>query len=113
MLSEQETAYIAYWEKIRNNKQKQAKQFVTGFSIGLAIGCGIITILVTGWYERANMVAGSQFSPVIFAIIIAAIAFFVAYFYRNYKWERNEQLYQELLAKKKRLEKTGDVQQLQ
>jgi len=58
------------------------------------------------------MVAGSQFSPVVFAVIIAAIAFFVAHFYRNFKWERNEQLYRELLAKKKRLEKKDDVQQL-
>ncbi|MCA6472626.1 MAG: hypothetical protein IM548_03335, partial [Chitinophagaceae bacterium] len=35
-------------------------------------------------------------------LIILAVAVFIAYFYRIYRWERNEEHYQSLLAKKKR-----------
>lgn len=102
MLSEKEEAYISFWEANREKQKKNVKQFVVGLSIGLTIGVATFFLILSGWYERANMVANSRLSPLIFTIIIVAIAVFMAYIYRNYQWEMREQQYLELLAKKKK-----------
>lgn len=113
MLSEKERAYIVYWEANREKQKKNSKQFVIGLSIGLSIGAATIFTIISGWYERANMVANAKMSPIIFTIIIVSIAIFVAYFYRNYKWETMEQQYLELLAKKRKEDKNEQPMQQQ
>jgi O-antigen/teichoic acid export membrane protein len=111
MLSEKETAYINYWERNREKQKKNTRQFVIGLSTGLTIGTASLFLLLSGWYERANMVANAKLSPVLFAIVIIAIAVFMAYLYRNHLWDMREQQYKELLAKKKRHETAGSMQQ--
>ena len=107
MLSEQEEKYILFWEENRELEQKSFKQYLKGLSRGLGIGVAILLLLVTGWYTRANMEANSKLSFTVFAIALFGIAVFMAWLYHNYKWEMNEQQYLELLAKKKRLDKTN------
>lgn len=113
MLSEKEIAYISYWEANRDKQKKNSRQFVIGLSIGLSIGAATIFLIMAGWYQRANMIANTKLSPLIFTVIIIAIAVFMAYFYRNYKWEMMEQQYLELMAKKKKQEKTQSTVQQQ
>lgn len=76
------------------------RQLFIGLPAGLLFGAGILVSLGTGWYQRANMVANSQFNPNVLTIAIAAIAVFVAIFYKKYKWDMYEQQYRELMAKK-------------
>ena len=45
------------------------------------------------------MVAQSESSPVIIFIGILAIVAFTGFFYKRYRWEMNEQTYQELKVK--------------
>ena len=108
MLSKTEEEYIVYWQQQRDTYKQSFVQFVKGMSIGLGISSAIIITIITGWYERANMVANSKMSTVVFVIALLLITVFMAWLYRNFQWENKEQQYLELLAKKKRFE-TKDV----
>ena len=72
---------------------------------GIAIGVGVLVVLETGWFERANMVANSRLSSVVLVLAIMILSLFMAFFYRRFRWEMMEQRYQELKAAQKRLEK--------
>ncbi|MFP5040812.1 hypothetical protein [Parasediminibacterium sp. JCM 36343] len=109
MLTEQEIKFIAYWETSGKTQRKSLKQFVKGLSSGLAIGAAILAVLVSGWYQRANMVANSKLSAVVLAIALISIAIFMAWIYQNYQWEMKEQQYLELIAKKKNQDTALDI----
>jgi len=102
MLSEKEEAFLLYWSENRSRQKQRTKQFVIGLATGLAFGLSILFFIFSGWYTRATMIANSRLNPVLFFFIIIAIAVFMAYFYRNYKWEMYEQQYLELTMKKKK-----------
>lgn len=99
MLSEKEKAFIRYWEENRLKEKSILRQFFPGLPIGLSLGAAILLVLDSGWYERANMVAQSQSSPVVLFIAIAGIVTFTSFFYKKFRWEMNEQAYEELKLK--------------
>ena len=109
MRIEKEEKFIEWWEANRELQKKSFKQFIKGLSKGLAICVGIILILVTGWYKRANMEANSQMSITVFAFALLGIAVFMAWLYQNYQWEVHEQQYLELMAKKNRVNKPNEL----
>jgi hypothetical protein len=99
MLSEKEKAFIKYWEENRVKEKSILRQLFPGLPIGLSLGAAILLLLDSGWYERANMVAQSQSSPVILFIGIAGIVVFTSFFYKRFRWEMNEQAFKELKIK--------------
>ena len=99
MLSKKEKDFLSYWEQNRYKEKSLLKQFFPGLPIGLALGAAILLLLDSGWYERANMVAQGQSSPLIILAAIAAIVTFTSVFYKRYRWEMNEQTYKELKLK--------------
>ena len=99
MLTKNEEDFLNYWEQNRQREKSVLRQFFPGLPIGFALGAGILLLLDSGWYERANMVAQSESSPVIIFIGILAIVAFTGFFYKRYRWEMNEQTYQELKLK--------------
>ena len=103
MLTEQEEKFIKWCEENRESQKKSFKQFIKGLSRGLGISCGIVFIVIIGWYKRANMEANSQMSISVFLIALIGIAVFMAWFYQNYQWEMHEQQYLELKAKQKNI----------
>lgn len=105
MLTKQEEDYIAYWAKQRDTYRQSFLQFVKGMSVGLGISAAIIVVIITGWFERANMVANSKMSAIVFVLALLLITVFMAWLYRNFQWENKEQQYLELLAKKDRASK--------
>jgi len=109
MLTQEEEKFILYWEKYRDNKAKIFRQFLMGLGIGLAIGIAVIVSVISNWYKRATMVANTQLNPSVLLIAVLVISFFIAFFYKRYKWEMNEQHYIELLAKKKKQQKQNEA----
>ncbi len=105
MLTQKETEYITYWQQQRDTQKQSFVQFVKGMSIGLGISSAIIILIITGWYQRANMVVNSKMSTVVFVVALLLITLFMAWLYRNFQWENKEQQYLELLAKRDRIEK--------
>lgn len=105
MLSKKEQDFLDYWEKNRIIQKKNTKQFILGLTFGLFIGLSTLMLIFSGWYQRATMVANTRLSPIVFILIVVIIAVFMAYLNRKFKWERFEQQYLELSAKKKKLQK--------
>ena len=106
MLTKNDERFIEYWEHNRDREKKLFRQLLFGLPLGLLISGGIVLSVVTDkWYERADMVANAQLNPNVLIIAIVAIAVFTGLFYKKFKWDQNEQLYKELLAKKKKNKK--------
>jgi len=105
MLSKEELDFLAYWEKNSLQQKHSTRPFMIGLSAGFVLGISLIAVVFSGWYERANMVANSRLSSFVFLLAILGISFFMAFMYRKFRWETNEQRYRELLARKKSLEK--------
>lgn len=105
MLSTSETAFLNYWSNKRMGYKTSIRPLIIGLSIGFAIGAGILLVIYLGWYERANMLANKQFTPILFLLAIMGISIFMAFLYRNYQWENNEQRYLQINTKLTRLKK--------
>ena len=110
MLSKKEEEFLKYWEQNRFKEKSVFKQFFPGFPIGLSLGAAILLLLDSGWYQRANMVAQAESSPLIIFIAIVCIVAFTGFFYKRHRWEMNEQAYEELKLKASK-EKSPDYNQ--
>lgn len=106
-MNREEEKFMEYWAASSEQERSSSKPLLIGFSFGLLFGVATLVSLFSGWDKRASMVANSRLSMGLLLIIIVAVAVFVGYFYRNYRWERNEEYYQSLLAKKKRENKSS------
>jgi hypothetical protein len=101
MLTEQDEKFIKYWSQQRQRK----KQFLSKTSIGLPLGAFIVVAtlvsLLSGWYQKADMVL-HEYSSLIVVIMIAGVAIvvFITFFSAQHKWDQNELHYRELLQKK-------------
>lgn len=99
MLSNNEKKFLQYWEENRLKEKSLTKQFFPGLPIGICLGAGILLMLSSGWYERANMAARADSSPIVLIAAIVAIVAFTGFFYKRFRWEMNEQTYNELKLK--------------
>jgi len=101
MLTNDEIMFIRYWERRREKEKKLSWQLLTGIPRGAMFALPVIIILISArfWYKRADMTANAQLNPIILSIGVFSIIFFVAVFYKRYKWEENEQRYLEFKAK--------------
>ncbi|MBC6489936.1 hypothetical protein ACFSQD_06390 [Flavihumibacter stibioxidans] len=99
MLTQEEKDFILYWETNRDRRKKLFRQLLVGIPMGLLFGVPIVLNYVLGWYKRANMVSGSQSSPLVLLVAILLIISFVAIFYKQHQWEQYEQKYRELKQK--------------
>lgn len=101
-MNQEDRKFMEYWEACGESEKNSPKPLLIGFSSGLVFGVATLISLFSGWDKRAGMVANSRLNMGLLLLIILAVAVFIAYFYRIYRWERNEEHYQSLLAKKKR-----------
>lgn len=104
MLSQENESFLQWWAENRIREKNSLRPFLIGLSFGFSIGIGVILVLESGWYERANMVANSRLSSVVFVLALMIISVFMAFVYRKFRWEMQEQRYQELLILKNKSE---------
>ena len=104
MLTEKEKQFIEYWQQQRSRQKKLLYQLGVGLPFGLLLGAVILSNFFSGWYKRAEMIANSQFNPVVLYVAVLAIAVFVAVFSKKFQWDQQEQRYKELLHKKSKEE---------
>ena len=105
MLTDEEIAFMDYWERNRDKQNKIFKQLLLGIPVGLLFVIPIVFSLVSGWDKRAVMIANTgDFNPGILLVALLLIIGFTAIFSRKYRWDQNEQKYRELQAKKGREE---------
>jgi len=101
MLTPDEEKFIEYWEANRLSRKKVLKQLYVGLPFASLLVIAIVVNFLSGWYKRADMEIRSN-SSLILVVVIAGISIvvFTTVFSVRHKWEMNEQLYRELLAKK-------------
>jgi hypothetical protein len=122
MLTAKDKQFIIYWEQVREAESTFRHKFLSGLPMAFMFGLpillffGAVKIFFPAWFTTAShksteivvpemtekfmkLSAGDMMAAFIAVVII--ILFF-SYFRKHYKWEMNEQLYQELKNKEKK-----------
>ena len=102
--------FLAFWSENREKEKTSFRPFMIGLSAGFAIGISVIGVMESGWYERANMEANSKMNYLVLLLAILSISLFMAFIYRKFRWEMQEQRYLELLAGKNKIENEEPMQ---
>jgi len=94
---------MVYWEKEKESRDTFISKLTDGlpmaalFSVPILLFVTIVYLFFPEWYTKiSSRLPGSIFTIVI-AVIICML--FFSFFRMQYKWEMNEQLYQELKQK--------------
>ncbi len=103
LYTEDEIKFIEYWKENRDYQATIKYQLLFGLPIGLLFSLPIVVNFLLGrlWYKRADAVGLSQFNPAVLIIAVMVISIFIAIVNRRFRWEKLEQQYLELLARKK------------
>jgi uncharacterized membrane protein YedE/YeeE len=104
MLSPENEAFLIFWQENREKQRTSLRPLLVGMSAGFAIGVAILVVLETGWDTRAVMVANSRLSSFVLLLAFILLSVFMAFIYRKFKWEMQEQRFLELKAALKREE---------
>jgi membrane protein YdbS with pleckstrin-like domain len=101
MLTPDEEKFVEYWEANRLSRKKVLRQLYVGLPFASLLIIAIVVNFLSGWYKRADMEIRSN-SSLVLVVVIAGILIvvFTTVFSVRHKWDMNEQLYRELLAKK-------------
>jgi hypothetical protein len=103
MLSEKDKQFMRYWEKERLNQNTVASKILRGLPVALIFCLPILLFILAvylffpEWYTRISQTSQGTFVVIVVAVFICII--FFSYFRMHYKWEMNEQLYEELKSK--------------
>ena len=106
MISEKDKIFMAYWEANRERESTFLSKLSRGFPMALIFSVPIILLILVvrlffpDWYYQISKTSSGMFVTAVVAMFIITI--FYAFFRMHYKWEMNEQLYQELKAKEKK-----------
>jgi len=105
MLTEKELSFIKYWETYRSAHSSFTSKLLRGLPMAIMFGLPILLFILAvylyfpEWYYKISNTTSGSFVAIIIAVLIGII--FFSYFRMHFKWEMNEQLYKELLYKKK------------
>jgi len=100
-MTKEEEKFIQFWKERREKKQG-LRDYLSGGSMGILIGLGIVVCITSGWYQRAFMIANASMSPTLMLICILVISVFLGYFHYQYSWDNNEKRYQQIMNKEKK-----------
>jgi hypothetical protein len=102
MLTDEENRFISYWKANREKQSTLKYRLMFGLPLGILVSLPILVNFLIGrfWYKRADAVGTSQFNPMVLVVGVLLIAVFVAVFYKQFQWERNEQRYLELTRRR-------------
>ena len=106
MLTKEEESFIIYWEKNREKEKNIWRRFLYGSPWGLVFALPIlIAVIFHDWYKNMVYISPSLISLIILAVI--GIAVFYTLFSMQFKWDRNEQIYEELKFKQNKEHKVN------
>ena len=103
MLSDSEKRFISHWEKVRIPYSTIASKFKRGLPMALIFGGSLFLSLVgvyffsPEWYTKISQRANSSVFAIIIGLFLSIL--FFAYFKMHFKWEMNEQLFNEIKNK--------------
>lgn len=94
---------MTYWEQVRDARKSFSVKLTSGlpmaalFSAPILLFVAVIYLFFPEWYTKVSARMPGSVSTIVVAVIICML--FFSYFRMQYKWEMNEQLYQELKSK--------------
>ena len=94
---------MAYWERERVKQSTFMSKLLSGLPMALIFCLPILLFIFVvyfyfpEWYTKISQTSQGTFVTIVIAVLIC-VAFF-SYFRMHYKWEINEQLYDELKSK--------------
>ena len=102
LYTDDEKKFIEYWEQNRERQASLSYQLLFGLPFGFLFSIPILINFILGrfWYKRADAVGMSQFNPIVLVLAILIISVFIALLNRKFRWEKLEQQYLELQARK-------------
>jgi hypothetical protein len=107
MLTEQEQAFVTYWESVRIEQSKMSSKLVRGlpvavlFTLPILISVVAVELFSPDWFTKiSNKAIGSTW-PILISLVLIII--FFSFVRMHFKWEMNDQLYGELKQKSKDL----------
>lgn len=106
MLTAEEQQFIEYWEANRLRRKKVFKQLALGLPLAALMVVAIFINFFSNWYKKAEMVRNEAVqkdnASLILVLIVAAIliVIFVTIFSVRHNWDKHEQRYNELLARR-------------
>lgn len=102
LYTDDEKKFIEYWEQNRERQASLSYQLLFGLPFGFLFSIPILINFLLGrfWYKRADAVGMSQFNPIVLVLAILIISIFIALLNRKFRWEKLEQQYLELQARK-------------
>jgi glucan phosphoethanolaminetransferase (alkaline phosphatase superfamily) len=112
MLSEKEEQFIQYWSAVREKESLAKTKLSRGlpmaflFSLPILLSVAAVYLYAPEWYTKLSKQMGSL--SAVFVAVFGCILFF-AFFRMHFKWEMNEQLYQELRQKKQQADAASDT----
>ncbi len=100
--SPDEEKFLIYWEANRERERRISVQLLFGLPYGILFSIPILVNFLLGrfWYKRADAVGLSQFNPIVLVIAVLLISIFIAVLNRKFRWEKLENQYLELKARK-------------
>jgi hypothetical protein len=104
MLNPAEIKFIHHWQSVREEYSTTKSKFIRGlpmamlFSFPIIISIMLVYMFSPEWYTKISNSATGASWMILIAVLL--IIFFFAFARMHFKWEMNEQLYQELLHKK-------------
>jgi hypothetical protein len=104
MLSEKDKHFMIYWEKERDRRKTFSARLIDGlpmaalFTVPILLFVTVIYLFFPEWYTKISNTLKAEIGLTIIIAVIICMIFF-SYFRMQYKWEMNEQLYQELKQK--------------
>ncbi len=123
MLTEKEKQFLIRWETTRQMEGSFKHKCLAGLPMAFLFASPVlfffiaVKIFFPAWFTTATHKSNSQIvvrdrsqdfaqlsagNITMIVVAIMLLSFFFSYFRMNYKWENNEQLYQELKAKEKK-----------
>jgi len=106
MLTEKEEKFITYWESVRVDYNHWKSKLIRGlpmaivFTFPVLFSVSAVYFFSPEWYTKIAQSVNVSIFPILIALLICVL--FFAAFRMHFKWEMNEQLYEELKIKKKK-----------
>lgn len=103
MLTEKEKQFIVRWKNDRDRLKTFPVKILSGLPMAMLFCLPILLLIIAvyqfspSWFTKISNTSSGTFITVLIGVIICIL--FFSYFRMHYKWEMNEQLYRELLAK--------------
>ncbi len=106
MLTVEEEKFVHFWEQNREEHSKFSSKLLRGIPMASIFGLPILLLILCvylflpEWYIKVSKTSPQTFLVVVIAVLL--VIFFYAFVRMHFKWEMNDQLYQELKNKQKR-----------